>query len=84
MVKRKHKLLHPTAIHSDNEGEYYFMHYPAAGGGVPNNATALIGRRAQATADAAAAVAGGNPPPYAPVVANPRVDGPNWEWPDYV
>ena len=84
VVKRKHKLLHPTAIHSDDEGEYYFMHYPAAGGGVLNNASAFIGRRAQATADAAAAVAAGNAPPYAPVVANPRVDGPKWEWPDYV
>ena len=52
-MKHKHKLLHPADIHSNDEGQYYFMYYPTAGGSVPNNTSAL------------------------PVVANPRVDGPN-------
>ena len=79
VVKRKHKLLYSTAIHFDNKGQYYFIYYPAIGGGVLNKATAFVSHHAQATADAAAAIAAGNPPSYILPVANPKVDGPNWE-----
>ena len=44
LLKTKHKVLHPTAIHSDDEGDYYRMYYPAAGGAVPNDAQDFISR----------------------------------------
>lgn len=85
VVKRKHKALHPAAIHSDDEGEYFFMHFPADGSGVANDVDAFIARRPQAIIDEAADSANGNGPPYIPVgLPNPRVDGPQWEYPDFV
>ena len=88
VLKRKHKVAHAAAIHSDDEGEYYHMYYPAAGGGVPADIDAFVGRRAQAVIDAAAtnaaAAAAGNVATFRPAAGtlpNPRVDGPNFEWP---
>ena len=64
------------------------MYYPAAGGGVPADIDAFVGRRAQAVIDAAAtnaaAAAAGNVATFRPAAGtlpNPRVDGPNFEWP---
>ena len=90
VLKRKHKALFPAAIHSDDEEEYYHMYYPAAGGGVPADVDAFIARRPQSLLDAAAsnaaAIAAGNAPvtrPPAGTLPNPRVDGPNFEWPHF-